>query len=393
MIIFLACIVFLTGCWNRRELRDLCIVTAIGIDKGERQGEYLLSFQVVNPGQVAPGAVGGGSSYALPITIYTSTGETIIEAIREASKKTPRQLFFSHVRLVVIGEALAKDGIKDMFDFFERLHETRLNSTVLISRGSEAKQVLKTLTSLEKIPANSIIGKSSSTEKVLGENLNAQIDDIIKMVTSEEQVLLLSGIRINGNVSEGEKKSNVEKTELPAATQISGMALLKNGKLISWMKQDEARGVMLVRNKVRSTIVNTKQQGKTISIELVRAKTDVKASLSAREPVIQIKVRQEGAIDEVKAAIDLSKPEQIRQIEQQWSDETRSYVESAIAFAKKHKADILNLGEAVNMADPRQWREMEKNWGDQFPELQIRVDIDSYIRHEGMRVKPYMLKG
>ncbi|GJM76971.1 hypothetical protein HMSSN036_91870 [Paenibacillus macerans] len=50
LILLLSIILLTTGCWNRRELNELGIAVAAGVDK---EGDhYRLSVQVVDPGQV-----------------------------------------------------------------------------------------------------------------------------------------------------------------------------------------------------------------------------------------------------------------------------------------------------------------------------------------------------
>lgn len=53
-VIMLLSIIVLPGCWDKRELTDLAIISAIGIDR-TNEGNYVLHFQIINPGNVAGG--------------------------------------------------------------------------------------------------------------------------------------------------------------------------------------------------------------------------------------------------------------------------------------------------------------------------------------------------
>ena len=103
----------LSGCWNQRELNKIAIVMAMGVDKVEQTDNYRVSFQVVNPGAVASGQTGGGAGAGeMPVTVFTSTGRTLLEAIRKSSQRVPRELFFSHMQLLpatttIVGKARA----------------------------------------------------------------------------------------------------------------------------------------------------------------------------------------------------------------------------------------------------------------------------------------------
>lgn len=51
LCICISIVVFVTGCWNRRELNELAIAVGMGIDKSGDQ--YEVSVQVVEPSEVA----------------------------------------------------------------------------------------------------------------------------------------------------------------------------------------------------------------------------------------------------------------------------------------------------------------------------------------------------
>src|SRR3954469_19448152 len=73
----------LTGCWSQKELTDLALVSAMGIDLDEK-GKYVVTFQIVNPESVAAGKQGGGQS--APVSVFTVTGNNIVEASKKVTK-------------------------------------------------------------------------------------------------------------------------------------------------------------------------------------------------------------------------------------------------------------------------------------------------------------------
>jgi spore germination protein KC len=379
----------LTGCWNKRELNEMAIVMAMGVDKVEETGEYRVTFQVVNPGTVAPGTTGGGGN-GTPVTIFSGTEKTLFKAVRKTSQKVPRQLFFSHMKLLVIGETIAKEGIQDLIDFFERNPETRLTTKVLVTRDVEAESMLKILTPVEKIPANGITRQMELTEKVWAENVNIEMEDVVKGLVSEGGEPVISGVKIVGKLEEGTKKSNLEQTDTVALIEIKGVALFKEGKLRRWLDGDKVRGVLWLQNKIESSIITTdcKDQKDAISIEIVRSKTGVTAGVLARKPLIHINIRQEGYVGEVTCPIDLTKKEEIAKLENEWERETKKQVMEAVKVAQSEKSDIFGFGEAVSRENPKAWEKMKKEWNKTFAEIEVDVNVDAFIRLPGKRNNP-----
>ena len=389
-LLILGITISLTGCWNARELRNLAFVLAMGIDKSSKTNEYKVSFQVVIPGSVATGLTGGGGT-TTPVAVYSGKGKTLFGAIRNTSKKVPRQLFFAHLQLVVVGEKLAKHGIQDLFDFFERSKEPRLTTMVLVARGSDAKPIISTLTSLEKIPANSITGKVKMSSILLSENYRIEIYEVLKGLVSEGEPLI-NGVKLTGDPDKGIEKSNVEKTNPEAQVIIQGMTIFKDGKLKGWLDDDEARGTTWILNRMNSTIVelDCKKEENSIAVEIIRSSTKLHVEMKKGKPIFHIHVKEEGNLNEVQCPIDLSDVSVLSDLEKRWEIRTKKEVMSAVKAAKKEKSDFLGFGDALNRANPKLWEKIKNDWGEKFASSKVDVKVDAYIRRSGMRLKPYM---
>lgn len=48
LIIVLITLIFLTGCWSRKEINELAITSALGFDYVDDQ--YVISTEILNPG-------------------------------------------------------------------------------------------------------------------------------------------------------------------------------------------------------------------------------------------------------------------------------------------------------------------------------------------------------
>ncbi|MFP3122083.1 Ger(x)C family spore germination protein [Ectobacillus funiculus] len=380
----------LAGCWNQRELSQLSMVTAIGIDQAAKDKEYRVSLQVINPSAVAGGQGQGGGEQISPITVYTETGPTISTAIYKTSQKIPREPLFTHVQLIIIGESFAKRGIQDLFDLFERSPQARLTSSVLVTKGNDAKSIISTISPSEKIPANAIMGKVKVTEKLWSENIKITIDEVIKDLVSKENGLVISGITFIGN----HKSKEGTSTKLSDILKIQGMALFKDGKLVRWLEGSDARGVMWIKNKMESTIydLDCKEKKYGISVKNSTSKTNVTVTIKNEKPIFSIHIFTEGTINEVKCDIDLSDPEEVKKLETQWGDQIKNEIIAAIDVAQRENSDIYGFGKIINRTEPKKWKKIKKRWSETFAESQINVKVDAFIRQTGMRINPYLLQ-
>jgi spore germination protein KC len=387
-IIYLGLLLLLTSCWNSRELNDLAIVSAIGIDKVPDKEEYQVTFQVVNPSAMATNM--GASTGQPPITIYTTNDKTIFGALRKTSKKATRQLFFAHTQLVVIGESMAKSGINDIFDIFERAHELRLNSSVLVSRGSDAGSILKTLLRLENLPALGIVKKTENTARVWGESRDVSVFELINNISGNGE-LVISGVKVIGDPEAGKKKTNLEETELETFITMSGLAIFKDGKLKYWMDGSEARGTLWVQNKLEETSINIDSDDEeAIAVNIMFSKTKIKVDIVDGLPVFHVNIKEEGSVNELKSIVDLSNREEMLKLEKELAKKTKAEVMKSLQTAQRMKSDIFNFGNELKRTNPKVWETVQKDWDTLFAKGELDVHVEAYIRSTGMRIKSYL---
>lgn len=117
-----------SGCWNRRELDTLGIQLGTAIDKVGNQ--YRVSVQVVIPSELSAKAGGGGRS---PVAMYEATAPTVFEAFRKLTETSSRKIYSAHIRVLIIGESLAREGIANVLDLLSRNPEARTDFYLMIA--------------------------------------------------------------------------------------------------------------------------------------------------------------------------------------------------------------------------------------------------------------------
>jgi spore germination protein KC len=392
MLLLFLLLPLLSGCWNQQELTDLAFVMGIGIDKGSEDYKYKITFQIVIPGNVSAGHEGGGGGGGgIPIVIIQSEGDTLTEAARKATKSISRRLYYAHSNLVVVSEDLAKEGILDSLDALERDPEFRTTSQIIIARNSKAEDILTTLTNIDKLPVEKITKGLESTERRLGENIQVTIDDLISGIVSKGKEPLITGYRVFGKKEKGKTNENLETTDPPARLDVDGMAVLKDGKLVGWLDNENARGAAWVLDKVESTGINIDWNGKKNAVNMIpiRSKTSVSAEVKNGNPLITVFIEEEGSLSEVNTALDIMDEEVIIKLEKKVEEKIKMQVESAIKEAQKQKSDVFGFGEKVHRADPKYWKKVQGEWNEHFAEIEPEVKVDFHYRRSGIRTNPF----
>jgi spore germination protein KC len=372
----------LTGCWSRRELNDLAIMTAVAIDKGEKENSLMITAQAVNPGEVAAQA---GASNRTPISVYQEEADTIFEAVRRMSTLMPRKLYWSHLRMVVIGEDLAKEvGINKVLDFLSRDHELRTDFYIVIAKDSRAEEVVKMLTHADDISANKMFTSLEISEKTWAPSISVALDELISDLVSDGKHPVLTGIKMVGDPEVGQTQKNVETTMSETMLKYSNLAVFKKDKLIGWLSEAESKGYNYIMGNVKSTVgdIDCPEGGKLIT-ELVRTDSEVKGKVKNGKPEITVNLFAEGNVGEVQCNIDLTKTETIEKLDKKLSKDIKYFMNKVVDKAKEEGVDIFGFGEVIHRSDPKEWKNLKENWDETFKEITVNITVDAKIRRTG----------
>ena len=373
--------IFITGCWSRREMNDLAIAVGIGIDKVGDQ--YKVSVQVVEPGQVA----GTKSGVSLtPVNLYQTTGATVLEALRRITMDSPRKIYLAHLRMLIIGEDLAKEGIDKVLDFLSRDTEVRNDYLMVVARNTLAEETLKILTSLEMVPSIKLFSSLKSAEKYWAPASTITLANIIGDLVARGKDPVLTGLEIIGDIAKGETTENLNTVENAAKLEYTGLAVFNKDKLVGWLNESDSKVYSYLQNDVNNTVafVDYSDGGK-VGMRIFRAHSKMKGSIHNGKPQIQIVQNIEADIEEVQTKnIDLSETKTITELEDLLNQKVEYMFKKSIKKVQQDfKVDSFGFGEVIHRSNPQQWKKLQKNWDQSFVNLTVSIKCNTKIRQLG----------
>jgi spore germination protein KC len=378
---FILCTILIVGCWNRRELNDLAVSVAMGIDK-QSEKQILLSDQVLIPEAIS-GKEGGTSTIA-PVVLFQTSGYGIQETARKMTKRSTRKIYVGQLQILIFGEEFAKEGLAKVLDHITRDHEYRRDFYVAVARGSKAQDILKVFTALEKTPATKLKSALDVSSKVWGETSAIKIDDLISAIISKGKEAVLTGIMLEGDRSFINKKQNAEKISAPVKQIYSNLAVFKKDKLVGWLNEQESIGYNYTQKNIKSTSVLLtcpKDSNKKITVEILRTKNDTKVVMKDGKPVIHLNIKTEGVISDAQCNMNFTKPSSISQVEQLTNNKIQKSISKSVnTLQHKYKSDIFGFGEEVERKSPEYWEHVKNNWNDIFSGIQVNIQVESKVR-------------
>ena len=368
-----------TGCFNYRELNEIAIASALGLDK--TSDGYIVTIQVMNTKKASE----TGTSNDQPKFItFTTTGVTLQDAIRKSILDSSRRIYPNHVQTLIIGEDLAKSGISDVLDMFFRSVEFRKQTSVLIAKDSTAEDVLNIVTPLESLNSKNIKDGLSVDSKYLGIGDNVSFEDLVGTFIDSNKEIVLPSVSITGTKSEGEKIENIETADPSVRLIESSLAIFKDDHLVGFLDNKQSIKLNFVRNKINNTIL-TYQCGdnKYLSSEIMSNKTSVEFLESPLKA--QIKINGILNINEITCDIDLEDPVVIDEIEADLEEELKNDVYNTIKYIiEEYNSDVFGFRDFLYKNKTKYYKEIKDDWYDSiFPNMDIDVDVNLRLTGKG----------
>ncbi|KPV58845.1 hypothetical protein QJ48_14400 [Paenibacillus sp. A3] len=386
----LCCLILLsslTGCWSRRELNDISIVVGIGIDK--QDNDYLLSAQVVIPEAVASKQGTGGG---VPTAILQSAAPTMVEAIRKMIKTSPRYFYLSHLRVLVISEQVAREGIQDILDFFSRDSELRADFYILLAKGQRAEDILSVITRLEKSQATKLFKSLEWNRRLTGETANVFLDELLADLISTGKMAVLSGVEILGNKKQAEQIKNIQKSADYAHFKMSSIGVFKDDKLVGWLNESESRSFNYITGKIRGSVERVACPKKdTLDLRVNRIRSKIKANVVKGKPQGRVDLFLEADVSEVNCVIDLDKPESLQTLGKKLAEKLQASLKQVVRKAQKtYGADIFGFGNAIHRANSIAWKKLSKNWKKEFVKMPVTISVHVKVRRTGTQSNSFI---
>ncbi|MDQ0876941.1 spore germination protein KC [Paenibacillus sp. V4I3] len=382
MSLSLSALFVLTGCWDRAELPEKGFVMGIALDQASG-GKISLTTQVFRPTQ-GVGSI-GGKSPDVSFANVTTIDRTLPRAIRDIPINLGRKTQWSHTRLIIISEKLAREQeIFSLLEFFYRDHEPRLTVSIMIAEGRADKYL-----NMKPFIENTISQQLFQSEKASASNSGKTI----------ETNLLKMGMQMKSEVGNAMVPFLYLSKDSETVTNVAGIALLKAGKLVGKMEPEKVESLQMLLNTYQSGMLDipcqnpSKPNQKVEAVEIVDLKSKWQpTSLEEHSLKVHVKLNMEVAVMELSC----SKLETIadeKKFAKNVEETVKQQITGTINWLKKTKFDAIGLGNKVYQKNPSLWKQWKKDWDDQFASSEFDLDVDVKVINSGTTIgKPIFKK-
>lgn len=369
LIISLCLLLLMTGCWNYQELNDFAIVTGMAIDYSNNK--YEVSLLIANGKKK--------EEKDAQITISTQTGSTIYDAIENISLATPKELYISHLSVVVISEELAKKGLNPTLDFLLREPQSQQNFYLILAKDNKAKDMLSILAPLSDYPSQNITASIKVTEQLQGKIANASFNKFVGKIIEKGINPVANSLILVGNENDGTKQEDQENSVVSAYTKLDTLGIFKGDRLMGWATKDESIGINMLLGDVDTLYLTLPCQ----KDKIVVSSTNYKIKNNINKDKVTVTLKATGMINEVGCSIDLEDPKTIKIYEKKAAKKMKDYAEKAIKKAKNLKTDIFGYGYQIYHKYPKYFKTID-DWDKTFSHLEINIQTEFKLNTKGI---------
>ncbi len=404
-------VIILSGCTRITELDEKSFVTAIGLDKGEN---YKLRFTFIFTTPAKGGTSSDPKEKDETIVIEAPSLYSAIEQINNFKSKT---IVLTHTQTIIFSEELAREGLSEYIYMMVRSSHFRPNTYICIADKSSMEFLENVNPSqtyhLEKY-FQLIFDKMTSGKK--GDIY--MYDSYFRLLSEGKASVLpycsLSHVKLKDSVEEeaSEKESDTESeseseingefaentddfsintvagyilSESDNKAEIQGIAVLKEGRVISILGRRDAMMLQLVTNSFPNsyiTLSNPKFPDKMITAYIRQSKNTTIKVKCEEVPKIQLEIDLEGDFTEVgqdsgyiknpDAFEDYFREKTTESLQAFLTKITNDLESDVCGFSDVAKAQFLTVQDWENY-----------NWEEKFKDAQYNIKINIVMRTYG----------
>ncbi len=384
-IILILIIITLSGCYNYKELNDSAIVSAISIDINDNKTDkYTIGVQIMN-------AKKKENTNVSEIAFYEADGATIYDALGQIVLSSPKELYLGHMEVVVLGEELLKKKEPlEYLDFFMRDSSAEKDAVVIVAKEDNAKNILKVITPLETIPSQNLKASLFNSANLSGTTNIITLDELVSNLMEEGKESVLPAVVLTGSAKEGESQDNIKDSDPDVRIKFDNLAVLKNGKLIGYLNENESFGFNIVTADAKNTYIKIKCDNENFAtLEITSLKTNEEISFKNKKPNVTIKTSAKTNIIEYNCKMNFINDDKlIGEIEKKAEKRIERLINSFLEKSyNEYQTDTLHYGSVFYKEKEKQMKKHGYTNKTIKKDITFNVNADVKVDGNGLTLK------
>lgn len=391
VLLIVLCIlpICLTACYDKEEIDNITYVIALGLDRGEGS-KLKITMQYFTINEKSEGE--SANEDTASITLEASS---IMEGINLVNNSVDKKLSFSHAKLIVISERLAREGnLISILKPLENSKEFRPNVYMAVSKD-EASKYLKAIESLKKSNIAKYYKSIFSSYKYSGYYFTATKDDFYYKMCDNDVSAVVPYVAINKSKEDLDKSNNtfvagdMKEEGRETKIQIMGSAIFNNDKMVGILTGKESMHLLMVIGEFKKALYTVKdplEKDKIINIGLrAHERPRIRVKIQNGKPHVCIDIKLNGEYLYFESNVDYNEKNKnailVNYVENSISKEIQNLLEKT---SKKWGSDICLFSKYARKKFST-WQEWKKyKWNEKYKNTQFDVNVHMNVQMIGI---------
>jgi len=403
VVLMLVSLPLLSACWDQRELEQLALVLAIGIDKG-KEDTYAVTVLIALPSQMAGAGNGGGSGAGgaenKPYLMLEVESSTIAGALSILNGSIDRRVSLIQTKVLFLSEELARISGMLVMDEFMRFREARRNITMVVTkeRASEFLDQIDVKTAKE--PSRYFEEFENSFGYTGLTPARSLIHDFVTHIHTRymEPITFYASIRPEDHEpsEHADREDPFRAGRLPMRglpnVEVVGAAAFLRDRMVGVLSGEEVRVVLMVQERFQHSLFvveDPRDPEYSVSLALSRGRPiRVKIDLRGPNPRVSILVTLEGEIEAIQTLTDYTNPEIHDEIERAVEEKIISAMKQVIKKTQDWGSDVMGLGQHIVGQFPTVGEWEDYDWPKRYADSEFTIETRVKLRRFGLQLSP-----
>lgn len=346
LLIILILLLTLSGC-DYKEINDLAILTGIVIDYKDNM--YEITAQLV---------VNDKESETL---VFKTKSTSINESIAELSKLSNKEIFISHLKILIITENIIKNNI-NFKDFFLRSSKSKMNFYIYLIDSKDSDKVLSIYENLDS--------SAIYIEKMMKFNQNIFSSSTPLSFTDYAYYTYEKGY------NQIYPKLSIIKNNNKENLYLANLSTFVNNNEIK-LTENESIFYNILTNKANKSSLTIKCNNNDFSIEIQNIKTKYKW----KNNTFYISTKSNSKLVDYKCSYDLNDNSSIKKLNKLTSNYIKENIDNVLKNIINNNNDYIGIGNYIYKHNPNYFK--YNSWDNYLDKLNIIVNTNIDITSIG----------
>lgn len=352
--IFILFTVFLTGCWDLKDINEKHIITAVAFDLENEEITGYLEYANIQSSQ-------GGNTIQTNtkkfIIISTPSSKTILESRDKLEAKLDSPVFLSGASTLLLTEDFANQYLIEYLYRFRADESYRKKVNIIFTKQSPEE-----------------LFKAAQEKDV---SLGMFLSDIADTLEKEGRIFLRSSERLIENLSSpyaGILMLNVGIEDNDLA--ILGYSIVHGSKIIGFIPIEEANGLLLMKSENPKLSYDVPYKDLKLTLEVTSKKPKIKPFYNEGKISFELKFNCKAKLlyGDKKTPYDLTDKD-MKKIGDILSAMLKEELENTVAQAQNtFNCDYLQFDDIFRIKYPEDYEKLD--WENEFSKISVTIDVN-----------------